>query len=171
MDHDGILRVGGKLQQSSANCDMKHPIIIPRKGHFVNLIIKHFHKKVAHQGCTFTIHEIQSQGYWIVGGIRAVSSHFYKCIACSKLRGKQHTQKMGDLPKESQNLHHLSLTLTWIVLDPLRQKLVERSECKKYGLLITCLASKVVHIELLEDMSTDAFFNALWCFLAIRDPV
>mgnify|MGYP001792639325 CR=1 FL=1 len=42
---------------------------------------------------------------------------------------------------------------------------------KAYGLMITCLASRAVHIELLEDMSSDSFINALRNLIAIRGAV
>lgn len=46
-----------------------------------------------------------------------------------------------------------------------------RSVCKRYGLLLTCLCSRAVHIEMLTDMITDSFINALCCFIAIRGTV
>src|SRR4029434_7397694 len=42
---------------------------------------------------------------------------------------------------------------------------------KRYGLLFTCLCSRAVHIEMLEDLTTDAFINALQCFIAIRGAI
>ena len=38
-------------------------------------------------------------------------------------------------------------------------------------MLFTCLASRAVHLELVEDLSTDSFINALRCLIAIRGPV
>ena len=46
-----------------------------------------------------------------------------------------------------------------------------RTELKRWGFMITCLYSRAVHIELLEDMSTDTFIQALRCFMAVRRPV
>ena len=37
--------------------------------------------------------------------------------------------------------------------------------------MLTCKSSRAVHIETLDDMSTDCFINALRCFIAIRGPV
>ena len=46
-----------------------------------------------------------------------------------------------------------------------------RREMKKYAVIFTCMNSLAVHIEVLDDMTTDAFLNVLRCFIAIRRPV
>lgn len=46
-----------------------------------------------------------------------------------------------------------------------------RKELKRYGLLLTCMCSRAVHIEMLNDLTTDAFINALRSFIAIRGTV
>lgn len=46
-----------------------------------------------------------------------------------------------------------------------------RRELKRYGLLLTCMGSRAVHIEMLDDLTTDAFINALCSFIAIRGNV
>lgn len=46
-----------------------------------------------------------------------------------------------------------------------------RKEIKRYGLLFTCMCSRAIHIEMLDDMSTDAFINGLRCFIAIRGAI
>ena len=47
----------------------------------------------------------------------------------------------------------------------------ERCLVKKYGLIMTCLAMRAVHIEVLDDMSTDSLINGLRCFIALRGNV
>lgn len=46
-----------------------------------------------------------------------------------------------------------------------------RSEVKRWGLLLTCLYSRAVHVEVLVDMSTDSLINALRCFICLRGNV
>jgi len=46
-----------------------------------------------------------------------------------------------------------------------------RRELKRYAVIFTCMSSRAMHIEQLDDMTTDAFINALRCFTAIRGPV
>lgn len=42
---------------------------------------------------------------------------------------------------------------------------------KRWALMFTCLASRAVHLEAIEDLSTASLINALRRFIAIRDPV
>ena len=46
-----------------------------------------------------------------------------------------------------------------------------RKEFKRYGLLFTCMCSRAIHIEMLDDMTTDAFINGFRCFIALRGEV
>ncbi|KAL1263752.1 hypothetical protein QQF64_006491 [Cirrhinus molitorella] len=46
-----------------------------------------------------------------------------------------------------------------------------RKQHKRYGLLFTCFCSRAIHLEMLEDMSTDALINSLRCFISIRGAV
>ena len=100
LDDSGVLRVGGRLQKSSLSYGIQHPIILPKSGHLVELIIRHCHQKIAHQGRGPTLNELRSRGYWILGCSKAVSSVIYKCVTCRKLRGRPQSQKMSQLPSD-----------------------------------------------------------------------
>lgn len=97
---DGVLRVGGRIRRASIPENIKHPCILPRKGHVTELVICHHHQKVAHQGRGMTHNNIRSFGFWIIGGRSAVASHISKCVKCRKLRGALQEQKMADLPED-----------------------------------------------------------------------
>ena len=94
MDRDGVLRVGGRLQGATMGYSMKHPIILPKRTHVTNLIIRHHHENIHHQGRGLTINELRANGLWTVGCSRAVSSYILKCTICRRLRGKTDLQKM-----------------------------------------------------------------------------
>jgi len=166
---DGM-RVGGRLRNSSLSVDDKHPIILPQNCHVTRMIIKHCHEKVRHQGRGMTLNEIRSQGYWIIGGSKQVAKHIKKCVTCRKLRGPNQEQKMADLPKERVEP---SPPFTYVGMDCFGPVLVKngRKETKRYGLLFTCFNSRAVHVEMVDDLSTDAFINSLRCFIAVRGAV
>ncbi|CAB3981519.1 Hypothetical predicted protein [Paramuricea clavata] len=50
-----LLCVGGRLQQAPIDNEAKHPIILPKKHHVVNLIIRHFHNLSGHSGTEYTL--------------------------------------------------------------------------------------------------------------------
>ena len=100
LDEDGLLRVGGRLRQSSAPYEVKHTVILPKKGHVMTLILCHYHKSVQHQGRGITQNEVRSSGYWIIGGGSVVSNHISKCVSCRGLRGSSQEQKMANLPED-----------------------------------------------------------------------
>ena len=167
---DDVLRVGGRLRRASTPLDLRHPIILPKDGVVTRLILAHHHEKTQHQGRGQTMNELRANGYWIVGGSKAVAQYVRQCVPCRRARGSQAEQRMADLPSDRVDP---SPPFTYCGMDcfgPFHTK-QGRKEHKRYGLLFTCLCSRAVHIEMLEDMTTDALINALRCFLAIRGAV
>lgn len=77
---------------------------------------------------------------------------------------------MSDLPIERMES---SPPFTYCGMDcfgPLMTK-QGRKEQKRYGLLFTCFSSRAIHVEMVDDLSTDAFINGLRCFVALRGSV
>ncbi|XP_054868580.1 uncharacterized protein LOC129349422 [Amphiprion ocellaris] len=170
LDKQDIVRVGGRLTKASLHPNIKHPAILPKEHHLSRLLIKHYHEKIHHQGRGMTINEIRANGIWIIGCSTEVSSFIYKCVKCRKYRKYNQEQRMGDLPSE-----RLEATppFTYSGMDCFGPFCVKegRKEVKRYGLLFTCMCSRAIHIEVLDDLSTDCFLNALRCFIAIRGKV
>lgn len=82
VDEDGVIKVGGRLCNSSLPNSIKYPVIIPKEHHITKLIVAHYHDRVKHQGKGLTINEIRSNGYWIQGMNRVVASHIRQCVTC-----------------------------------------------------------------------------------------
>ena len=166
---DGIIRVGGRIQSSSFSMNEKNPIILP-KCHITRLIIKHYHEQTMHQGQSTTLNALRANGYWIRAGYKETKKIIRNCVTCRKLRGKALEQRMGDLPEERTEP---SPPFTHVGMDCFGPMLIRngRKEVKRYGILFTCLCSRGVHLEMLDDLTTDACLNALRNLIAIRGPV
>jgi hypothetical protein len=170
IDPQGVLRVGGRIKHADIPYHIKHPAIIPRKGHVTTLLIRHYHQQLGHQGRGMTLNELRSNGFWLVGGSSAVGSHISKCVTCQRLRGTVEEQKMAHLPSD-----RLESTppFTFCGVDYFGPWIIKegRKELKRYGVLFTCLASRAIHLEVAKTLETDSFINVLRCFLARRGPV
>ncbi|KAK7933319.1 hypothetical protein WMY93_004215 [Mugilogobius chulae] len=166
----GLLRVGGRLKKSTLNQSMKHPIILPKDHHITKLIMTHFHSNICHQGRSQTMMELRANGFWVIGGSKEVAKLISKCVQCRKLRRPTEEQRMSELPKERVEISEPFMHCGMDCFGPFITK-QGRKEHKRYGLVFTCFASRAVHIEMLEDMSTDTFINALRCFISLRGAV
>ena len=85
---DGLIRVGGRLQQSNLDEKVMHPVILPKKGKLTEMIIRWCHQKTAHSGRNITLNEIRASGYWVIQGNSAVKEMISRCVTCRRLRGK-----------------------------------------------------------------------------------
>lgn len=74
---------------------------------------------------------------------------------------------MSELPKERCEA---SALLAFCRMDCFSPFLIKRShkEHKRFRLILTCLSSRAVHMEMLDDLSTDTFINALRSFISLR---
>lgn len=81
----------------------------------------------------------------------------YRCVKRRKFRHCTEEQKMSDLPRERMET---TPPFTYCGIDCFGPFYVKegRRELKRYRLLFTCMCSRAVHIELLDDMKTD-FIN------------
>ena len=170
LDNQGIMRVGGRIRRAANNPSFNHPMILPRKHHITNLIIRHFHKHVQHQGRGMTTNEIRSNGFWIVGCSSAVAHHIKQCVLCRKLRSGVSHQKMSDLPEDRLEP---APPFTYCGVNFFGPWTIKggRKELKRYGVLFTCMGCRAIHLETVITMETDSFINALRRFLLIRGPI
>ncbi|XP_053381691.1 uncharacterized protein LOC123540987 [Mercenaria mercenaria] len=170
LDQFGLLRVGGRIKRAELTFGFKHPVILPKRGHVTELVIRHFHEHVHHQGRGITINEISSSGFWIVNLNSRVSSYISGCVVCKRLRGTTQVQKMADLPIDRLQP---APPFTYSGVDYFGPWYVRegRKQLKRYGAIFTCLLCRAVHIEVASSLDTDSFINALRRFLSIRGPI
>lgn len=63
---DGLMHVGGRLQHSSMDFEIKHPIIIPKDCYVTKTLIRFHHNNTFHSRRGITINEIRNNGLWII---------------------------------------------------------------------------------------------------------
>lgn len=64
---DGILQVRGRLGNAQTSEEAERPIILPKKHHLTDIIIRKYHEELAHAGRAHVLTSIW-QKFWIVKG-------------------------------------------------------------------------------------------------------
>ncbi|GFT87005.1 integrase catalytic domain-containing protein [Trichonephila clavipes] len=104
IDEHGLVRVGGRLQNSQLRFNSKHPIILPSQHSISELLIKEQHIAHLHAGPTLLAHVLR-QSHWIVGSRKLINKCIRKCLKCNKFKTSTTTpQPMGNLPKHRVTL-------------------------------------------------------------------
>lgn len=170
LDPDGILRVGGRLNNSNFNFEKKHPAILSSKSHFAQLLIKHTHLKLLHAGPQQTLATLREE-YWPIGGRIMVKNIIRKCITCFRFRPKTVEPIMSPLPDSRVNPRHPFEFAGVDYAGPVLIKSRSGRGCKvskAYVSLFVCFVTKAIHLELVTDLSKEAFLLALKRFVSRR---
>ena len=164
---DDLLRVGGRLRHASIEAEARNPIILPKKAHVVDHLVRHYHAKAGHSGREHVLSLIREK-YWIIKGRMAVRRVLSSCFDCKRRQQPPGSQKMSDLPHE--RVTPAEPPFTFVGVDYFGPFYVKRGRCmeKRYGVLFTCLTVRAVHIEVAHSLDTSSFINALRRFIARR---
>lgn len=174
LDKAGILRVGGRLRNADMEFDRKHQILLPRNNSVTNLIIRHFHLLCLHGGPKAT-ETILRQKFWVVNSKTEIKKVLLRCIPCFKQKQKTMMQVMADLPANRVNI--VEKPFTNVAVDytgAISYKLAKGRAgkiAKSYICIFVCMATKAMHIELVSDMTADAFLAAVRRLVARRGMV
>ena len=172
LDESGILRSKSRL----ANVDylayeVRYPVLLDKQESLTKLIISSAHFKFAHTiGNSCCKAEIR-KGYVILGLDNTLKSVRSKCLVCQKHLATPIKQQMSALPswrfeKPLKAFANCGLDFA----GPFELKAPGRGKAKPktYLLLITCLQTRAVHLELTEAMTMSATLNAISRFVDIR---
>ena len=164
---DGLVRVDGRLRHSTLYEGARHQILLSKKHHVTELIVRECHEKSGHSCYEHTMALLRAT-FWIIGARRLVKKCTRNCIVCLKRNAVPCQQMMTDLPHILVTSHVPPFTNTRIdVFRPYEVK-IGRSDVKRYGCLFTCMASIAIHIEMLSSLDTSSLINCLRCFIASR---
>ena len=166
---EDIIRCRGRLQYTDLPHDTKFPILIPKDNHLTTLIVHSMHKQVMHGGVRETFTHIR-QTYWIPQGRQLVKRIISKCVTCRKVEGPPF--RSVPTPPLPQSRVQQSLVFQFTGIDyagPLYvHDQTNQTSSKMYICLFTCAVVRAIHLELVEDQTTDAFLRAFRRFISRR---
>ena len=159
---NGLIRVGGRLHHAPIKSDAKHPVILPRNHHVVNLIINYYHRASGHSGIEYTLSLIR-QRFWIISARSSVRNIVNTCFNCRRRQAPTMQQKMASLPVD--RITPSKPPFTYVGVDCFGPFVVRRGRStakrsERYGVLFTCLTLRAVHIEVVHSMDTESFIDA-----------
>ena len=170
LDGRQFLRVGGRLDNADLTFDQQHPLILPKGHHITTLIVEDTHKKNLHASGQLLL-SLLRQKFWIPDAKNVLKKVTQKCLTCFRLKASTARQLMGQLP-EARVKPSKPFTNTGVdYAGPFFVKQGgKRSKTlvKGYIALFICLATKAIHLELVSDLSTEAYIVALRRFIARR---
>ena len=164
---DGIIRVGGRLQRAQIDSDARHPVILPKNHHIVNLITKFYHHVSGHSGLEYTLSLIRER-FWIIKARGTVRRVLNGCVSCRKRQAPVAEQKMASLPTDRTTPGKPPFSFTGVDCFGPFEVRRGRTKAKRYGVIFTCMTTRAIHIEIANSLDTESFINALRRFVARR---
>lgn len=167
---DGLIKVGGRLAHSQLAYKCQHPPILSAKDWSTTLLLRAVHVLSLHSGPSTMLGLLNARAH-VVGAKRAIRSLSRKCVCCQRTYAKTTNQRMADLPAcrvtPSPPFHNVGVDYA----GPLPVRILRTRKFTTtpgYVALFICMATKAIHLELVTDLSADAFLLTFKRFIARR---
>lgn len=169
MDDKGLIRVGGRLHTTSLPYDAKHPIILPYNDSITKLILQKIHNQHYHCGTQALLAQVRNR-FWPIKGKSMARSIIHNCVRCNKAKPKLFQQIMGNLPPSRIMPARPFINAGVDFCGPffVHFKIRGKAPRKAYVAIFCCFSTKAVHLELVSDLTTEAFIGCLKRFIARR---
>ncbi|XP_039451159.1 uncharacterized protein LOC120430138 [Culex pipiens pallens] len=161
--HEGLLRVGGKLQHSELPFAAKHQLILS-KHRVTNLIVKAYHEEHQHAGPSSLL-AIRRRQFWLLDGRSTVRSDTKSCVTCFRAKQRSTSQLMGRLPSccVTENLPFDEVGVNYAGTITVKVGTRKQQIVKAYFVVSVCMVT-----ELVSDLTTETFLATLQRFVSRR---
>lgn len=162
----GLFVCGGRVQAFK-----KDQISVPILAYdaWVSTLLAREAHNESHEGVAGTLLRMRKKA-WVIRGRRIAQKVVDGCVVCRKAKAQSCRQIMGDLPPE-RTQPALPFEFTTVdIFGPYQVKddVKKRVMIKVWGVVFCCMASRVIHTELVNFLSTEGFLMAYQRFTAIR---
>ncbi len=165
-----LLRVGGRMSNSKLSYSRSHPIILHGNHPIVKLIIRTEHLRLLHTGPTLLMSSL-TQRFHIICLRKTVRSITRQCVICKRHSIRPQSQLLGQLPSERVTPAPVFERVGIDYAGPFQIKygyVRKPTIVKAYMCFFVCLSAKAVHLEVVSDLTTEAFISSLRRFVARR---
>lgn len=169
-DEKGILRVGGRIDSSTYQYDKRHPILLHSSHYLTKLILQKEHLRLMHAGPQHLLASVREH-YWPIGGRALARRTARECVKCRRFKARTMENIMGNLPANRVEADFPFSTVGTDFAGPFLITDRKGRGCKitkSYLCFFVCFRYKFVHLELVSDMTMDAFMLTLKRFIARR---
>ena len=173
IDEVGLVCLSGRQANCELSYSQRYPVILHGSYQLTQLIISHEHHRLLHVGPTLVIASLNRR-FHIISIHRHIRSFTRGCIICRRESIKQQRQKMGKLNTERITPSHPGIVFAIVGVDyagPIKIKSGPKCKpiiVKAYIYLFVAMSVKAVHIEVVSDLTTDAFLSCLQHFITCR---
>ncbi|XP_065094629.1 uncharacterized protein LOC135715158 [Ochlerotatus camptorhynchus] len=168
LDDYGVLRMQGRTAACQfIDSDAAHPIVLPKKHPVTTLVVQFVHQHYHHLNHESIVNELRQK--YRIPQLRSVCNKVRRqCQFCKNARAQPQPPIMADLP--SARLAAYSRPFSYVGIDyfgPMQVVVGRRTE-KRWGVLITCLVVRAIHIEIAHSLNTSSCIMAIRNFVARR---
>ena len=169
IDESGILRITTRLSpMNNYSKDKISPIILPKHHPVTKLIVMKYHYNNHHAHYNTIIANLLQRFH--IPDISWTTKQIIKsnCFRCKKFNAKPDIPLMGDLPSYRLSTHTDPFTYSIVdVCGPFKISMNRRYQ-KRWLLVISCLTTRALHLEILYSMTAQSCLMAFKNFINLR---
>ena len=169
LDPEGTIRVASRLANAPIRMSAKYPALLPKEDHFTVLVVTEAHEAVAHFKGRSTLTKVRER-YWIPQGQTVVDRIIRLCIVCRKSEGEAF--RPPDFPPYPAERVSKSPAFRFAAMDFMGPILVRPHRGvtfeKRWIMLVTCMSTRAIHLEVVPGCSTTDTLRAIQRFVSRR---
>ncbi|XP_055527660.1 uncharacterized protein LOC129720235 [Wyeomyia smithii] len=166
-----VMRVGGRNHNASwIPIHQRHPMILPPGHPFTHAVVRAYHVELLHAPQQLLLNALQRR-YSLVHGRSTVRWVIRRCVTCFKAKPVTMQQMMGNLPKSRLEGGYTFRNTGVDFCGPVYARQQNKRSTvvyKAYVAVFVCFATKAIHLELVSNLTADAFIAALQRFISRR---
>ena len=168
IDENGILRARSRFQSNqSFPYEVRKPIILPKTHRITNMVLQYYHEKYHHQFQATVLNEVRQK--FAIPSLKSQLKHIRRnCQQCKNNDARPKVPEQGELP--SARLAAFTRPFSHVGIDyfgPMYVVVGRRRE-KRWCMLVTCLTTRAIHLEVVHSLSTDGCIQGIIRFINRR---